>query len=703
MKIKNMKIGTKILLVILAVSLVSLFVIATLSYTEMLNLTQYSTDANSRLGLSASEKSKAALKNQAEEYITKIANEQALKSDAILARIQSEMVSMSEYMTSLYEHPDNFEGRMLPLPNQTPDGAASSKYMLPPGLILTPELEKELYLVSNAEYMLAPILKNNTTLNNIYLGTETGISYRYSRSSAYNPDYDPRTRDWYLEAKSRPGQPCWVDTYIDSYGSVCVTCCMTFADETGAMRGVIATDITLNSIQDDIISMKIGETGYAFLTDNQGTIIAHPLYGTERFQTQPGIYGTAAERDAMAELVAGSQGLISTVFAGKESYLAYAALPTTNWKLAIAVDQAEIIRPAVEAEAQIGEYTDEALGYINGTLRNVLMKFVIILSISAMVILVFSFILSKTITGPIKKLMRGVTAIGNGDLDTRIEVEGNDEIGELSAAFNKMAGDLKEYIRNLSAVTAEKERIGAELHVATQIQASMLPCIFPAFPSRSEFDIYASMLPAKEVGGDFYDFFLVDEEHLAVVIADVSGKGVPAALFMVIAKTLIKNHAQLKQSPAEVFSRTNEQLCESNDAGMFVTAFMGILNLVTGELICVNAGHNPPCLRRVGGDFEYLKLRPGFVLAGMEGIRYKEMSITLEKGDMLYLYTDGVTEATDQDGELFSEPRLLESLNRHKDDTLSVLLSGVKTDIDGFVKEAPQFDDITMLALTFRG
>lgn len=703
MKMKNLKIGTKILLVILAVSLVSLFVIATLSYTEMLNLTQYSTDANSRLGFSASEKSKTALKEQAEEYITKIANEQALKSDAILSKIQSEMVSMSAYMTSLYENQDNFQGRMLPLPNETPHGTASSKYMLPPGLELTEMLREELYLISNAEYMLAPILENDTTLNNIYLGTETGISYRYSRSSAYNPDYDPRTRSWYLEGKEHPGEARWVDTYIDSYGSVCVTCCMSFADETGEFRGVIATDITLKSIQDDIISMKIGETGYAFLTDNKGEIIAHPLYGTERFNTKPGETGTATERAAIAELVAGDQGLISTVFAGKESYLAYAALPTTNWKLVVSVDQAEIIRPAEEAEAQIGAYTDEALVYINGTLRDVLMKFVIILSISAMVILVFSFVLSKTITGPVKKLMRGVTAIGGGNLDTRIEVDGKDEIAELSAAFNKMTGDLKEYIKNLSAVTAEKERIGAELNVATQIQASMLPCLFPAFPSRSEFDIYATMMPAKEVGGDFYDFFLVDEENLAVVIADVSGKGVPAALFMVIAKTLIKNHAQLKQTPSEVFTRANEQLCESNEAGMFVTAFMGILNLVTGTFTYVNAGHNPPCLRRAGGDFEYLKLRPGFVLAGMEGVRYKEFSITLEKGDMLYLYTDGVTEATDTAGELFSEPRLLESLNSYKDAELSDLLSGVKTDIDAFVKEAPQFDDITMLALTFRG
>lgn len=703
MKIKNLKIGTKILMVILAVSLVSLFVISTVSYTEMLNLTQYSTDANTRLGLSASEKSKSALKSQAEEYITKIANEQALKSDATLSRIQSEMISMSEYMTSLYENKDNFAGRMLPLPNEAPDKTACAKFMLPPGVQFTDELRDELYLISNAEYMLAPILENDSTLNNVYLGTRTGISYRYSRSNAYDPEYDPRMRTWYLTAQENPGVPSWVDTYVDSYGSVCVTCCMPFHDAQGNFKGVIATDITLKSIQNDIISMKIGDTGYAFLTDDRGGIIAHPDYEKEGFETRPLINGTEEEKRAITEMRNGEKGLITTVIDEKKCYLAYAALPTTNWKLGIVVDQAEITAPAVEAENEINTYTDEALGYINGTLRAVLMKFVIILSISAMVILVFSFILSRTITGPIKKLMKKVAAIGAGDLDTQIEVEGKDEIGELSSAFNKMTGDLKEYIQNLSAVTAEKERIGAELNVATQIQASMLPCIFPAFPNRKEFDVYATMLPAKEVGGDFYDFFLVDEEHLAVVIADVSGKGVPAALFMVIAKTLIKNHAQLKHSPSDVFTQTNAQLCEGNEAGMFVTAFMGILDLATGEFTYANAGHNPPCIRRAGGDFQFLKLRAGFVLAGMEEMKYVENTITLSKGDMLYLYTDGVTEATNSHGELFSDPRLLDSLNRHQNDKLEDLLKEVKYDIDGFVKEAPQFDDITMLALLFRG
>lgn len=262
-----------------------------------------------------------------------------------------------------------------------------------------------------------------------------------------------------------------------------------------------------------------------------------------------------------------------------------------------------------------------------------------------------------------------------------------------------MEEDIENYIENLTKVTAEKERIGAELNVATQIQASMLPCIFPAFPENEEFDVYATMQPAKEVGGDFYDFFKVDESHLAVVIADVSGKGVPAALFMVIAKTLIKNHTQNGESAKDVFTNTNAQLCENNEAGLSVTAWMEILDIFSGEFIYVNAGHNPPLLRKAEGEFEYLKMRPGFVLAGMEEIRYCQAEMTLEEGDMLYLYTDGVTEATDIHEELYGEERLLNRLNKDKDLPLKDILCGIKNDIDTFVKGAPQFDDITMLML----
>ncbi len=286
---------------------------------------------------------------------------------------------------------------------------------------------------------------------------------------------------------------------------------------------------------------------------------------------------------------------------------------------------------------------------------------------------------------------------------SQLNIRTGDEIQALSEAIKTMELEINEYIRDLTTVTAEKERIGAELNVATQIQADMLPRIFPAFPERTEFDIYATMDPAKEVGGDFYDFFLVDDDHLAVVIADVSGKGVPAALFMVIAKTLIKNHAQNKETPGDVFTQTNGQLCEGNDAGLFVTAWMGILEISTGKFTYVNAGHNPPLLKRAGGPFEWLKSRPGFVLAGMEGVRYRENTLQLEPGDRLYLYTDGVTEATNGDQELYGEDRLQAALNEAPDLPVEELLPRIKNSIDTFVGDADQFDDITMLGLSYKG
>ncbi len=251
--------------------------------------------------------------------------------------------------------------------------------------------------------------------------------------------------------------------------------------------------------------------------------------------------------------------------------------------------------------------------------------------------------------------------------------------------------------------SADKQQIASELSVATHIQTSMLPRIFPAFPAQKEFDIYAMTNPAKEVGGDFYDFFLVDDDHLAVVVADVSGKGIPAALFMVIAKTLIKDHAQRGTSPDVVFTEVNRLLCEANDEGMFVTAWLGVLELSTGHLSYVNAGHNPPLLRRAGGGYDYLRTRSGFVLAGVEETRYRSCSLELAPGDALFLYTDGVTEATDAEKQLYGEERLATALNSHKDYAPKELLSAVRDDVEAFVGQAPQFDDITVLSLCYYG
>ncbi len=327
------------------------------------------------------------------------------------------------------------------------------------------------------------------------------------------------------------------------------------------------------------------------------------------------------------------------------------------------------------------------------------------LAIILIAILAYMLFVRNVVTKPIGRLAaftKGITDSGEFE-NQHIEIQTGDEIEDLGNSFNFMLKELENYIENLSRVTAEKERIGAELDIAAHIQASMLPCIFPAFPEREEFEVFASMTPAKEVGGDFYDFFMVDETHLAIVVADVSGKGVPAALFMVIGKTLIKDHTLPGRDLGEVFSRVNELLCESNSEGLFITAFEGVLDLVSGEFTFVNAGHEQPFICRKGEDaYKAYKIRSGFVLAGMEGMRYTAGSITLSQGDKIFQYTDGVTEATDATNKLYGMDRLEKVLSRHIDLSPTELLPVVKEDIDAFVGDAPQFDDITMLCLEFK-
>lgn len=338
--------------------------------------------------------------------------------------------------------------------------------------------------------------------------------------------------------------------------------------------------------------------------------------------------------------------------------------------------------------------------------RNTYVLHVILWTLGAIILFIFVYtvILRRGVIKPIITVTDEAKhfAENNTPSENLSVIKQKDEIGILARAVEKMETDIVEYTENLTAITAEKERVNTELSVATRIQANMLPSIFPAFPERKEFDIFATMNPAKEVGGDFYDFFMVDERHLAIVMADVSGKGVPAALFMVIGKTLIKDHTQSGKDLGEVFTEVNELLCESNSEGLFITAFEGVLDLVNGDFRFVNAGHEIPYICKKDGDFEPYKIRAGFVLAGMEGMRYKCGEIQLDIGDKIFQYTDGVTEATNVNNELYGMDRLTEILGENSDLPPAELLPKIKEDIDKFVGEAPQFDDITMLCLEYR-
>ena len=344
-------------------------------------------------------------------------------------------------------------------------------------------------------------------------------------------------------------------------------------------------------------------------------------------------------------------------------------------------------------------------------LKEIFFNFVLTSAMTVIVVIFLSmflnyYIAQKKLVKPIRKLDHAarhmVNHIENGS-EVNLGINADNEIGNLASSFEQMGGELREYISTLSRVMSEKERIDAELNIATKIQADMLPSIFPPFPNCPEIDLYASMHPAKEVGGDFYDFYMTDSDHLCLVIADVSGKGVPATLFMVIAKTLIKNQAMLGSSPAQTLTIVNKQLCDNNTADMFVTVWMGILELSTGIITATNGGHEYPAIYKKDEGYSLLKDKHHFVLGALEGSKYSDYTFKLDPGDRLFVYTDGIPEATDTSEKMFGTDRMLSTLNKYNNKSSEIMLTALLDSINQFTNEAPQFDDITMLSLSFLG
>jgi sigma-B regulation protein RsbU (phosphoserine phosphatase) len=313
---------------------------------------------------------------------------------------------------------------------------------------------------------------------------------------------------------------------------------------------------------------------------------------------------------------------------------------------------------------------------------------------------VFSVRFTHAITGPILALNDGVQEVAGGNLEREVIVKTGDEIEQLATSFNVMTSQLRKHIEETARASAERQRIDTELDIATRIQMSMLPNVFPPFDGKkNEFDLYAEVHPAKEVGGDFYDFFFIDDDHFAFIVADVSGKGIPAALFMAITKTIIKNHVQREEDPAIAMEIVNRQLCDNNIADMFVTAWLCILEISSGRLVYINAGHNPPLVKHGDQDFVFLVSPPDLVLAGMDDTSYHCREMQLESGDMLFLYTDGIVEAEDSNGAFYGKERLRDFLNANASQTLRELIPCLRSDIATFAGGAEQSDDITMLAI----
>jgi len=516
-------------------------------------------------------------------------------------------------------------------------------------------------------FWFQPYANNSTLRDCIYAFFDEKIKDVRVDDTFKKDEYDYHNKNWYreiIEALEKPYQVIWTKPYVDDSGS--------YSLMTTAGAGIYNNDklIGLSTIDWEIEEV-IKELTAIKPTKNSFVLLCVPEKDYIISSTR-----TAAVTDASIKSLPWDINADSFTLDGVR-YMRFGRNMDNGWLLSVQIPETEIF---AEVEKQNS-------------------RFSVIIAISSAVMLCLAYyVISKLINTPIKRLTTDVSQLALGNLDKRIEINSKDELGQLAEAFNKMTSDLKKSIEEKAKERAEKERIGAELNVAASIQASMLPCIFPPFPDRKEFDLYASMLPAKEVGGDFYDFYFIDKNNLAVVVADVSGKGVPAALFMVITKTLIKNCSFCK-SPKNVLESVNKKLCENNEADMFVTAFMGIYNISSGRFLYVNAGHNPPLVKKQGGGFEILETQPGFVMGWMESAEYKEMEITVGPDDIIYLYTDGVTEAMNAGKELFGEQRLIAALNTGKDCEPKELLSAVKREVDKFADGAQQADDITMLAI----
>ena len=455
-----------------------------------------------------------------------------------------------------------------------------------------------------------------------------------------------------------------------------------------------------------------GNNGYHLIVNHDGHVVASSLEDPEfRSETSGNALDLrqSENRELAAFITAAVEGKatdITTIeLASGTYYMTSMPVESVGWAMISVYDAESTTRPATQL---IDHYLDiESSGQAlyrekNGQLR---LTILIVISVLMVILGAAALIQGKRIVKPLNTMTEQITGMKDEEIEFKMKEDyrTGDEIEILADSFSRLSRKTLEYIGQVRTATAEKQRIASELKLAAGIQASMLPHVFPPFPNRHEFELYAVMDPAREVGGDFYDYFLIDDDHLGIVIADVSGKGIPASLIMMISKVILQNCAMMGRSPSDVLATANNAICANNQEDMFITVWLGILEISTGKLTAASAGHEYPAVMHAGGDYELWKNKHGFVVGVMEGTQWAEYELQMQPGDRLFLYTDGVPEATSKENELFGTDRMLEALNTVKDASPEDVLKGVRKAIDNFVKDAEQFDDLTMLSIVYKG
>ena len=511
--------------------------------------------------------------------------------------------------------------------------------------------------------------------NSVYMGRENG-SFVRSHKRNRPTKYDPRQRPWYQLAMKNPGKVMYTAPYTSitttDVNIGIVTALMTLDLEA---YGVVGIDVTLAGLTKYLEKISVGRNGYLLLLDEEGTILSAP-HKALVFQ-----HIEAICKDDLEPLFFQKEGSLPFTSQNQSNYLVFRESPALKWKIALVI-------PTAEIDHEVREFVSKTLLML--TLALVILSTLTIVG------------LEKFVIRPIGKLNEGTKAISRtGDLDHTITIESHDEIRDLADSFNKMTRDLKKHVRELTASTAARERIQSELKIAHDIQMGILPRNFNQVTARSAVDLYAVLEPAKEVGGDLYDFFFIDSHHLCFSVGDAAGKGLPAAIFMSASKTLMKAIAGSNLLPDKILEIANQELSAGNEYCNFITVFLGILDVRSGEVVYANAGHNPPLVLSAGGGYRYLDGGKGTALGIDEEATFTADRFLLAPGESLFLYTDGVTEAFNSNEELFDEQRLEKELSIHGREPVQDMVLKVLKAVNDFSGSHPQSDDITILALQY--
>ena len=637
-------------------------------------------------------------------------------TDELFMEAKNTVTHLADCLTELFADPDAFIPKPYEIANPDDDGIWKAKVVFAAETDRDdPVLTDKLGLVANLSNTMVSLCLS-FGVEHIYIGLPEGALYTASDFSSTwfedgkMLDFDPKRRLWYKDAVQEGGLIFTDGEWDFSTGKYCVECAAPVYDSEGKLQAVVGMDLFLNRIEQVLQDSSV-EGEYSLLINQDGNAVlpmqaeVFPMPSEDRDKDLRECGNEFLSQAVRNALNGENMDVTLAQLNGENYYIIATPIETTGWVLLSAYSQAAVDDTAILLNNRLSTVQNDAMTAYREKLAHSQVPTVVMLIAVALLMLGGAVVVGSRIVKPLNMISQRISELSEDNLEFRMEDDyrTGDEVENLAESFAAMSHKTIEYMDRIVKVTAEKERLGTELALATQIQASMLPHIFPAFPERSEFEIFASMDPAKEVGGDFYDYFLIDDDHLGLVIADVSGKGVPAALFMMASKIMLQSVAMMGLSPAQILSRTNDSVCSNNEAHMFVTVWLGILEISSGKLTAANAGHEYPVLKMPGSAFGLYKEKHGFVVGGMQGIRYREYEILMESGSRLFVYTDGVPEATNADNEMFGTERMIEALNVQPDAAPEDVLKHVRQAVDDFVKDAEQFDDLTMLCIEYKG